>query len=98
VASGLSIAKVTGSMLNNSLKLKALLNEAKDSPRNIKYMLEFQELLEHIISETIVEEGDRSANGNSTRQTVLPRLEQALHKALTTCQKAAEQHENGPSV
>lgn len=92
VASGLSVARVSGSILTNSLKLKALLDEVKDAPESLGYTLQYLELLTPILSEF-------TANGCDIPTTVSSpphppsNLQQGMQNAFAACRKAAEQLE-----
>lgn len=92
VASGLSIAQIAGSIVTASLKLKALLDEVKDAPENLRDMLDHIELLTPILCEATAGGGD-VANTSPPHLSATSHLEQALQKVLAACQTAGEQIE-----
>lgn len=93
VASGLSVAQVAGSILTNSLKLKALLDEVKDAPESLRDTLDYLEMLTPILSEFGEDDSDITTAPLPTRQSPSSHLQHGLQKAFAACLKAAEQLE-----
>ncbi|KAG8162124.1 hypothetical protein KVR01_007889 [Diaporthe batatas] len=92
VASGLSVAQVAGSIVTNSLKLKALLDEVKDAPDNLGYMLNRLQLLAPVLCETTPDGGDAAGtNAPLPSASANAHLQQAMQNALAACQAASEQ-------
>lgn len=91
VASGISVAQVAGSLVTASLKLKALLDEVKNAPENLRDMLDQLELLTPILCEATANSDDVA--GTSPSLSAHSHVQQALQKALGACQTASEQLE-----
>ncbi|KAK7702891.1 hypothetical protein SLS64_009502 [Diaporthe eres] len=92
VASGLSVAQIAGSIVITSLKVKGLLDEAKDAPQSLGYMLGHIELLTDILCEETSSD-DQGAGANPPLLPATSHLQQAMQKALTQCQAAGKQLE-----
>lgn len=89
VASGLSVAQIAGSIVTTSIKVKALLDEVKNAPDNLKDMLEYIELLAPILCEANTAGDEGAGTTNSLPLAATSHLRQALAK----CQAASEQLE-----
>lgn len=89
VASGLSVAQIAGSIVTTSIKVKALLEEVKDAPDNLKDMLDYIELLTPILSEATTAGDEGAGTTNSLPLAATPHLQQAR----AGCQAASEQLE-----
>ncbi|KAI7782042.1 hypothetical protein LA080_013981 [Diaporthe eres] len=92
VASGLSVAQIAGSIVITSLKVKTLLDEVKDAPQSLGYMLGHIELLTNILCEETSSD-DQGASANPPLLPATSHLQQAMQKALTQCQAAGKQLE-----
>lgn len=89
VASGLSVAQIAGSIVTTGIKVKALLDEVKDAPDNLKHMLEHIELLTPILCEATITGYESAGTTNSLTLAATSHLQQALKR----CQEASEQLE-----
>lgn len=89
VASGLSVAQIAGSIVTTSIKVKALLDEVRDAPDNLKDMLDHIELLTPILCDATTTSDESAGTTNSLPLAATSHLQQAL----TRCQAASEQLE-----
>lgn len=93
VASGLSVARITGSIVTTSFKIKALLDEVKDAPETLRDMLGHIELLAPILCEAATGGDDGAGTTNLPQLPATSHLQQALQKTLATYQAADDQLE-----
>lgn len=89
VASGLSVASTAGSIVTTSIKVKALLDEVKDAPDNLKDMLDHIELLTPILCEATTTGHESAGTAKSPPLAATSHLQQALAR----CRAASEQLE-----
>lgn len=84
VASGLSIAQIGGQMLTIALKLRNLLDDIRDAPASLGFLLDQVEVLAPILDQMNI---DESNEGNIRVQVS---VDDALRSASRRCRDAAE--------